>query len=164
MDEEKRKRIRKIILYLTLKNNGIQELIVNDLKAGKKPESEKDLETAIAQQRYDYLTVADSDYPEKLKHGYSPVMLFYEGNKEVIDDPETSAELRIHDGQVCLIALLPVTDEKYEKLKGFHYFIGCSNQEYLSELLENFHEKMHLLNFHQEDYSEKDISDEELSM
>lgn len=76
---------RKIIIYLSLLFNGDWDLIYKELKE-KTIKFNDELKEKIEEINVDAITILDSEYPSSLKKiDKPPFVLFYKGNKELIN-------------------------------------------------------------------------------
>lgn len=81
---------RKILFYLSQKYKGNWDKIYKAVSNHEDVE-EEDIEKALVEEKYSFITILDNEYPEWLKQTYKPpFVLYYEGNLKSLRDKNYS--------------------------------------------------------------------------
>lgn len=124
---------RDILAYLAIKNKGNYERIKEDLKE-KVVIKRDEFESVMNQCPFDYVTILDDDYPVKLKGTiYCPLVLFYSGNKKLLDSKLPVRYGTLETNRRFLSTVCPVADENDRVV--FDYITMAESAEDLNTLL-----------------------------
>ncbi len=80
-----------ILLYFVIKYEGDWDKVYEALDKKERVSLHEitDLEKKLDEDKVKYITILDNDYPKQLKAAYKPpFVLFYEGNKELLNDSQ----------------------------------------------------------------------------
>lgn len=124
---------RDILAYLAIKNEGNYERIKEALTV-KTVIDRDEFESVMNQCKFDYVTILDNNYPEKLKGTvYCPLVLFYKGNLNLLDSKLPIRYGTLETNRRFLSTVCPVTDENNKVV--FDYITMSESIDDLNSLL-----------------------------
>lgn len=130
--------MKDVLLYFSMKYDGHFEPMYSAINF-KETFNQKEFSKLKRGIEYDYITVIDKKYPDFFKEQDSPpIVLYYQGNLELIDSDLPVKYGMIESGHRMVSAIKPC--EKDGKLV-FDYVVGCENEKELSKLIEHIKSK-----------------------